>query len=111
MSIERQIDDLIESGWDVLNSNFDPIVFQNWRNQAADCIVALLGPHHTYTEYFNSFVQFPEPKNLLTGKGILTAAREGMVVNCRFGPDSATTQNLPAGLDKKNCDVLCTRRN
>jgi hypothetical protein len=109
MSIEKQIDDLIEAGWYVLDSNLDPVAFQNWRNQASDCIIALLGPHHTYTEYFNSYVQYPDPKNLLAGSGILTAAREEMVKNC---PDQHQLDNcriLPASSNKKNCETLCTR--
>ena len=30
MSIERRMDDLIEAGWGVLDSDFDPIAFQHW---------------------------------------------------------------------------------
>ena len=46
MSIEERIDDLIEAGWGVLNSHFDPGAFQRWRQRAFDCLAAMFGPDH-----------------------------------------------------------------
>jgi hypothetical protein len=74
--VEGQIDDLIEAGWYVLESDFDPVAFVNWRQKALNCLKILLGPDHPYTEYFKDFVTEAEKCQLLTGTGILTAAKE-----------------------------------
>jgi hypothetical protein len=78
MQVEKRIDDLIEAGWHVLNSDFDTEAFQHWKKQAFNCLSALLGPDHTYTLYFKNYVREAEEKNLLAGGGILTAAKEEM---------------------------------
>ncbi len=49
MCVEQRIDDLIEAGWGVLHSDFDPVAFQRWRRKAVDCITAVVGPDHVYT--------------------------------------------------------------
>jgi len=76
MSIEKSIDELIEAGWHVLESDFDEASFEKWKAQAADCVNALLGPNHTYTEYFRDYIREPGQKNLLAATGILSAVRE-----------------------------------
>lgn len=43
MSVEQRIDDLIEAGWGVLDSDFDPVAFQRWRRRAFDCLTPWLG--------------------------------------------------------------------
>jgi hypothetical protein len=73
---EEQIDGLIEAGWYVLESDFDQAAFINWRQRAFHCLMTLLGPDHPYTEYFRAFVVKAEKYQLLTGTGILAAARE-----------------------------------
>jgi hypothetical protein len=83
MTIEERIDNLIETGWHALDSDFDRTAFANWRRQALDCVAALLGPSHAYTGYFRDFVDEAETKSLLTGEGILVAAKE-QIVNHRF---------------------------
>ena len=40
MSIERRIDDLIEAGWGVVDSEFDPIAFHHWRRSALASLTA-----------------------------------------------------------------------
>lgn len=72
----NQIDSLIEAGWYVLESGFDPAAFMAWRQRAFHCLMALLGPDHPYTEYFKDFVIEAEKRHLLTGTGILAAAKE-----------------------------------
>ena len=79
MTVEQRIDNLIEAGWNVLDSDFDRSAFADWRRQALDCVAALLGPSHTYTRYFRDFVDEAETTSLLTGEGILVAAREQIV--------------------------------
>jgi hypothetical protein len=38
MSIEQRIDNLIAAGWYVLDSDFDPVAWQQWREQAFLCV-------------------------------------------------------------------------
>jgi hypothetical protein len=70
---------LIEAGWDVLKSDFDETAFQKWRREAFQCLTEMLGPKHPYTNYFKEHVHRPQRAALLTGRGILCAAKEEMV--------------------------------
>lgn len=79
MSLEQLVDNLIEAGWHVIDSDFDMVAFTHWRKQALDCIGALMGPAHAYTHYFRDFVDQAEKTSLLTGAGILVATKEQMV--------------------------------
>jgi hypothetical protein len=79
MSVEARIDDLIEAGRGVLDSDFDPVAFQCWRQRAFDCLTALVGPDHVYTKHFANFVRQGGKTDLLAAAGILSAAQEQMV--------------------------------
>lgn len=81
MHVEKRIDDLIEAGWHVLESDFDNTAFQNWKRQAFNCLVALLGPNHKYTQSFKDYVKEAAEKNVLAGGGILTAVKEQIQIN------------------------------
>jgi|SRR5208283_1502168 len=81
MTVEQRIDDLIESGWHVLDSNFDATAFAYWRRKALDCVTVLLGPSHTCTCYFRGFVEEAETESLLVGDGILAAAKEQLATS------------------------------
>ena len=76
MSVEKRIDDLIEAGWGVLDSDFDPSAFQLWRRSAFDCLTAMFGPDHVYTRHFENFVRQGGKTDLLAAGGILSAAKE-----------------------------------
>jgi len=76
MSVEQRIDSLIEAGWYMLDSNFDPIAFQSWRRRVLECLTDLLGPDHTYSNHFKHLHDQNEKMSCLAGSGILTAARE-----------------------------------
>ena len=88
MSIERRIDDLIEAGWGVVDSDFDPIAFHHWRRRAFDCLTAMVGQDHVYTRHFENFVQQGGETDLLAANGILSAAKEQDSRN-RLGPVKA----------------------
>ncbi len=88
MSIEERIDDLIEAGWGVLNSDFDPGAFQRWRQRAFDCLAAMFGPDHVYTRHFENFVRQGGKVELLAAGGILSAAKEQESCN-RLEPSEA----------------------
>jgi len=76
VSPEQLVDNLIEAGWHVIDTDFDMMAFTHWRKQALDCIGALMGPAHAYTHYFRDFVEQAEKASLLTGEGILVATKE-----------------------------------
>jgi hypothetical protein len=76
VSLEHSIDNLIEAGWHVIDSDFDITAFTRWRKQALDCVGTLMGPAHPYTNYFRDFVEQAERSSLLTGEGILVATKE-----------------------------------
>jgi hypothetical protein len=76
VSLAQSVDNLIEAGWHVIDSDFDIKAFKRWRKQALDCVGALMGPAHPYTHYFKDFVEQAERTSLLTGAGILVATKE-----------------------------------
>jgi hypothetical protein len=76
MSVEQRIDDLIEAGRRVLESDFDPVAFQHWRGRALDCLNAMVGPDHVYTKHFANFARQGGKRDLLAAGGILSAAKE-----------------------------------
>lgn len=88
MSSEQALDDLIKAGWSVIESNFEPDAFLNWRKRALDCVTILVGPDHPYARYFDAFVVKEAMTSLLAGAGILEAAREqvvaGKIISERF---------------------------
>jgi hypothetical protein len=75
VSTNDKIDALIQSGWDVLDSDFNVAAFKRWRTMALDCLVALVGPHHVYTQFFEDWVRCADRKDLVAGEGILIAAQ------------------------------------
>jgi hypothetical protein len=85
---EKLIDDLIEAGWYVLDTNFDETAFRNWRERALCCLTNLMGPDHHYTQSFQSWVQGHDKNNVLTGGGILSAAKEELTKCQRVGVNS-----------------------
>jgi hypothetical protein len=76
MSVGELIDNLIEMGRRVVDSDFDPEAFHQWRRSALDCLNVMLGPDDPYTQYFAEFVQRPTNRNLLAGGGVLVAAQQ-----------------------------------
>ena len=83
--VERTIDELIEAGWYVLESDFDPRAFVQWKMRALECVHCLMGADHPYTQYFNSFVMRPASTDLLAGEGILNAMKEQVGGTSRSG--------------------------
>lgn len=78
MSLMVRIDDLIEMGMSVLRASFDESAFNMWRDRAFTCLTALFGSDHAYTRYFDQYVRDAREMDLLTGGGILAAAREAL---------------------------------
>lgn len=76
MTLEHRLDHLIRTGWQVIESDFDSDAFIEWRKSAVDCLMALVGPHHMYTRHFRDHVRRAASRSVLTGRGILIAAKE-----------------------------------
>ncbi len=76
MTTEHQIDELIKAGWEVIESDFDPVAFQHWRLKAFECLTAMFGSDHVYTKYFEHFVRQGDRANALVGGGVLAAAKQ-----------------------------------
>jgi hypothetical protein len=76
-SIER-IDRLIEAGFRIVETDFEPGAVQDWSEKALDYLSTELGPEHTYTRRFRKYVG-PERVAVLAGGGVLVAARETAV--------------------------------
>jgi hypothetical protein len=70
------IDEVIDAGWQVLETDFDPVAFMKWQRRAYECVLVLLGPDHKYSLFFEQFVNGDNRGSLLTGPGILAAAKE-----------------------------------
>ncbi len=79
MKLEERIDQLIKAGWEVIESDFDPRAFQQWRLKAFECLAVMFGPDHVYTKYFEHFVQQGDRANVLAAGGVLVAAKEQMM--------------------------------
>ena len=95
MCTEERIDGLIEAGWFVLDSDFDPAAFQYWRQSAFDCLIDMLGPDHYYTQYFASLLRQGEKAETLAAVGILSAAQQQITGNRQEPPK--TNGNGAAG--------------
>jgi hypothetical protein len=81
MAIEGRIDDLIEAGWRVIHSDFDPVAFHHWRLMVFDCLTAMLGRDHVYTLQFGDLVGRGGRTGILAGEGILCAVQQGIACN------------------------------
>ena len=57
MPIERLIDELIDAGWTVIETDFDEKAFARWRQSAYDCVAALLAPDHPCLRFFRDHVK------------------------------------------------------
>jgi hypothetical protein len=76
MNIEDRIDELIMAGWRVVDSDFDPVAFDQWRRKVFDCLKAMLGPDHVHTKHFRNFAKESHRTNILAAAGLLVAAKE-----------------------------------
>lgn len=81
MPIEKLIDQLIEAGWTVLETDFDEKAFAHWRQHAYDCVAALLAPDHPCLRIFQDHVRKADATSLLAGGGILYSVRELLTSN------------------------------
>jgi hypothetical protein len=69
------LNELILIAQSILDNGFTVQDFQMWQQLAFVTILSLLGPFHFYTRNFCDFTAKPSRQSLLTGEGILEAAR------------------------------------
>jgi hypothetical protein len=108
MSIEGRIDDLIEAGWGVVDSDFDQVAFQRWRRRAFECLAAAVGPDHVYTRQFERFVRQEGEADLLIASGILSAAKVQMAGNS-LEPAKANVEETPDSVTERIGDPMKRR--
>ena len=75
MSVQR-IDDLIEAARTAIDDDLDLSTIHEWKQEAVAFLTETLGAEHYYTQYFTTYLKEFEQQNLLTGGGLLSAARE-----------------------------------
>jgi hypothetical protein len=75
MSVAK-IDDLIEAARTAIKDELDLRAIYKWKKQTVECLTQHLGPDHYYTRYFTENLEEVERQHLLTGRGLLAAARE-----------------------------------
>jgi hypothetical protein len=78
MPAKLTFEGLIKAAWDVIEYDFDKTAFLAWREAAAECLSEILGPDHYYTKHFGHNVLRPDEMGVLSGTGILIAAKEQM---------------------------------
>ncbi len=67
---------LINSAKSILSKRFDAQAFLSWQSSALVTLSNLLGPLHYYTQNFKLLTSEKTERSLLTGEGLLIAARE-----------------------------------
>lgn len=67
---------LIDSAEVILDERFDAQAFLSWQSLASVTLTNVLGPLHYYTQNFKILTSQTNERSLLTGEGILIAARE-----------------------------------
>lgn len=96
MSVVGKIDDLIDAGWGVVESDYDPVAFQHWRRSAYECLIAMVGPDHVYTRHFEDLVREGGKTELLAAGGLLSAVREQASSSrgCDWSEPAAITRSM-----------------
>ncbi len=69
----KRLDDLIEAGWHVVDTEFDAEALYYWKKKALDFLTDFVGPDHAYTRSFKDCIQQTEQFDPLDGSDILTA--------------------------------------
>ena len=78
MLAKQDFEGLIKAAWNVIERDFDETAFLEWRETAAEYLTEVLGHDHYYTKHFSHKVLRAEAIGVLSGTGILSAAKEQM---------------------------------
>jgi hypothetical protein len=63
----KRLDDLIEAGWHVVDSEYDAEAIHYWKKKALDFLDDFVGPDHECTQSFKHCVQQTELFDQLDG--------------------------------------------
>ena len=70
----KSLDDLIEAGWHVIDTEFDAGAFYYWKRKALAFLTDFVGPDHESTRSFRNCIEQTEGFDPLDRSGILTAS-------------------------------------
>jgi hypothetical protein len=73
----KRLDDLIEAGWHVVDSEYDAEALYYWKKKVLDFLTDFVGPEHACTQSFKHCVQQTELFNDLDRCEILAAGAKG----------------------------------
>lgn len=79
MSAEQKFEEMIKAGWNVVARDFHEIAILKWRKRACEFLTETLGPDHPYTLNFGDNASKPGTMRVLSGLGVLYAAKESML--------------------------------
>ena len=99
MSYEERLERLIRAGWNVIERDFDESAYLKWREEAARCLRAMLGPENYYYRQFENRIKAPTSHDVLAGGGILEAAR---VARKSPEKDSQAKPGMAQGARRRN---------
>ncbi|MDR3603879.1 MAG: hypothetical protein ACLPVO_06185 [Desulfomonilaceae bacterium] len=54
MDLDKRIDDLVEAGWHVLDTDYDERALEHWKEATSAFLIDFLGRRHVVTESFIS---------------------------------------------------------
>jgi len=82
---EQNIERLIKAAWEVMERDFDESAVLEWRKRAFEYLTETLGPDHYYTQCLGEKVSQAEALGVLSGTGVLSAAKEQIINgNCQL---------------------------
>ena len=70
----KRLDDLIEAGWHVVDTEFDAKALYYWRKKALDFLTDFVGPDHACTQSFRDCIQQTTQFDPLDRSDIFAAA-------------------------------------
>jgi len=72
----KRLDDLIEAGWHVVDTEFDAEAFYYWKKKALAFLTDFVGPDHTCTQSFRDSLEQAERFDPFHGPDTLSDAVE-----------------------------------
>lgn len=78
MSGDQKFEEMIQAGWEVAARNFHENAILKWRKQAGSFLTEMLGPDHPYTLNLVDQTSKTGAIRILSGIGVLCAAKESM---------------------------------
>jgi hypothetical protein len=74
--VKQKFEEMIKAGWDVVARDFDEIAILAWRKRACEFLTEMMGPEHPYTLNLADKASKAREMRILSGLGVLCAAKE-----------------------------------